>query len=211
MNRSALLLEFEDLRTVNNWYNIKNIHDIPEMYLQSISKHFKRLNPEEQRKVWDKIISEYRSPHLPPENYIREMVGMYLNDVIPARKDRSKYEKPTEQEKAEAAQAAKEACANFDKLFTMLYEDDETLLKNKEEEERKRNVKTHREKHMQMVKLGMVELTTPETLHQRAKGNAIWIKKSEAIAQGLSEENGDFKCHRERFVKEVNSFGRIGR
>ena len=135
---------------------------------------------------------------------------MLINDVLAAR-HKEPYEKPTEQEREEAAQAAKEACANFEKLFKDLYEDDETLLRNKAEEERKRNVKSHREKHMQMVKMGMVELTTPETLHQRAKEGPIWIKKSEAIAQGHSEEKGDFKCHRERYVKEVNSFGRIGR
>jgi hypothetical protein len=194
------------LSTACQWFNPEIDHD----YIKMVWSVMSRLNENNQSITWEKIIKNYRERYLPSEKYLKEMVGMLINDVLAAT-HKDPYKTPTEEERAEAAQAATEARENFDKMFTMLYEDDETLLKNKAEEERKTNVKTHREKHMQMVKSGMVELTTPETLPQRTANGPIWIKKSEAIAQGLSEVNGDFKCHRERYVNEVNSFGRIGR
>lgn len=211
MNRALILANLEDLRTLNNWFDIKDINDIPEMHIQMAQKHFSRLNRKEQDIVWQNILNDYRKPYLPNEQYYKSMVGMYLNDVIPLRKDRSKYTPLTEQEKIEVATAAREAREKFEYQYNMIYSNEDKLESQREEEARKNAVKMHRKKQMEMVKAGMVELTTHESLHERLRNGPIWIKKSEAIAQGLSEKNGDFRCHRERYVKEVESFGRIGK
>ncbi|MCP4342398.1 MAG: hypothetical protein GY799_26855 [Desulfobulbaceae bacterium] len=195
MKRAQILAELEDLRVLNNWYDIKDVNDIPEMHIQSIQKHFDRLKPEEQRIVWDRILNDYRKPYLPNEQYYKSMVGVYLNEVIPLRKDRSQYDPLTQEEKEEVAKAASDAYMEYSKTMDNTYG----------VKEEKSNVDARKARILQNVKKGLVEVVDCSLMAERLRNGPIWISKSEAESRGL-----EYRDHTPDVLGEMGDLGRVG-
>lgn len=178
------------LSTACQWFNPEIDHD----YIKMVWSVMSRLNESNQSITWEKIIKNYRERYLPSEKYLKEMVGMLINDVLAAR-HREPYEKLTDQEREESKIAAREACHKVTRELDMIYG----------VQEEKSKVKVRNARIRENVKKGLVEVIDIAYAAERLRNGPIWIPESEAKDKGIA-----YKDHRSKIVGEMKQLGRVG-